>query len=320
VNLNNLSPVVLFTYNRPEHTSRVLQALKKNKLAKHSLLYIYQDGLKTNPSPDEKKAWIKVNRLLYSVKGFKDVKLRVSNKNQGCGKSITKGITEVLEENQTIIVLEDDILVSPTFLNYMNQALIKFSSVDSVGSINAYSYNFKKKLPEFFFLKGVNPYGWATWKEYWKMFNNDSKILLKELKDKKLIRDWDYGGTLEMLEATVSSSFEGAWDVKWYTSLYLKDKLGLFPSHSFSRNIGFDSTATHTLQVENLNKYQYSYERLNDKDELQFLESIRISENKKVKKYIQKFYKNILGHNKGIKDSYYLLKHYIKTKVLKIVN
>ena len=43
MNMTDLAPVVIFTYNRPWHTQQTLEALQKNQLANESELFIYSD-------------------------------------------------------------------------------------------------------------------------------------------------------------------------------------------------------------------------------------------------------------------------------------
>jgi GR25 family glycosyltransferase involved in LPS biosynthesis len=260
----NLSPIILFVYNRPEHTQKVVQALLKNELAVASTLYVFQDGLRSNANDEERDRWIATNQYIHSINGFKNIETFVSETNKGCGRSIVSGVTQVLNDHNRVIIVEDDILVSPNYLEYMNQGLNHFEKDERVGSINAYSLQFPFEVPEYYFMYGVNPYGWATWKDRWELYNNDAASLLEKLKAKNSFKNWDFGGTRKMLESCVKSNFEGAWDVKWYTSLFVNEKLGLFPKTSFSRNIGFDEQATHTQQIsEDYQKYQFDSNDLN---------------------------------------------------------
>ena len=44
--VSNLAPILLFVFNRPEHTQKTIQSLKKNELAPNSRLFIYSDAAK----------------------------------------------------------------------------------------------------------------------------------------------------------------------------------------------------------------------------------------------------------------------------------
>lgn len=322
MNLNNLSPIVLFTYNRPKHTYKVLEALKTNELSAHSTLFVYQDGKKDNNIIEDNQNWNLVNELISSIKGFKKVIIRVSDTNLGCDPSMIKGITDVVNEYGKIIVLEDDLVVSPHFLNYMNISLDYYNDIEEVGSINGYSYKFKKKLPEFFFQKGVNPYGWATWKKYWEMYNPNADELVNYIIENKLVDDFNYGDTLGILKNTILNPDQGGRDAIWYASLYRNNILGLFPSKSFVNNIGFDSSGTHTNNInEKIVNFQWPISELNNSFSKPQLLKVKVLEHKKTKRYIQKIYNELSGKTFGlkrVKKEYFLIKHRIKMYYLKI--
>ena len=110
INLSNLAPIVLFTYNRPWHTKQTIEALQKNELAKESELFIFSDGGKDEAS------WEKVNEVrdyLKTTNGFKKVILTFQDKNIGLADSIISGVTKIVNQYGKIIVLEDDIVTSP---------------------------------------------------------------------------------------------------------------------------------------------------------------------------------------------------------------
>ena len=45
--MNKLAPIVVFTYNRPNHTQRTVESLLKNPLANKSDLIIFSDAAPT---------------------------------------------------------------------------------------------------------------------------------------------------------------------------------------------------------------------------------------------------------------------------------
>jgi hypothetical protein len=316
-----LAPIVLFTYNRPKHTRLVLEALKKNYLASESILIIYQDGIKEESSEHDLMNWRAVNNIIKDISGFKEIIIRSSNKNQGCDPSMINGITEVVNEYGKIIVLEDDLVVSPKFLSYMNAGLKLYQEEDKVGAINAYSYRFKEKLPNYFFMRGVNPYGWATWEKYWKLYNPDSVSLVQEIEKKKMINDFDFGNTFKILQHTTQTGAKGGRDAIWYASLFTNNILGLFPSHSFVHNIGFDESGTHTFNVsKEIREAQWPIQLLNETFENEDLKGIIINEDRYSKRIIQRKYNELSGKYTGKKkfiSEYFKLKHFIKTNILK---
>ncbi len=249
-----LAPIALFVYNRLWHTQKTIEALQKNTLALDSDLIIFSDGPKDNL--DSKKSVLELREYLKIISGFKNVKIITREKNYGLGKSIIAGVSEIIKEYGRIIVLEDDIITSRYFLEYLNKGLNLYENDDDVISIHSYIYPIKEKLPETYFLKGADCWGWATWKRGWDLFESDGKKLLKELEDKKLTKEFDFSGSYQftqMLRDQIAGK-NSSWAVRWYASAFLKNKLTLYPRESLIYNIGFDGSGTYCDNVDNFNK------------------------------------------------------------------
>jgi GT2 family glycosyltransferase len=121
----NLAPILLFTYNRPSHTRQTLEALLNNKLAKESELFIFSDGYKND---NDKENVLKVRNIIHSIEGFKQVHIIENAYNFGLAKNIIEGVTQVIDKYGKMIALEDDLITSPYFLTFMNEALEKFEN------------------------------------------------------------------------------------------------------------------------------------------------------------------------------------------------
>ena len=242
--MNVLAPIVVFTYNRPEHTQRTLNALLINPLANESDIIIYSDSART---ANHNKAVDEVRSYLSELTGFRSIKVIHRDKNFGLAESIIQGVTEVLQQSEKVIVLEDDMVVSPYFLEYMNEALEQFVDDDRVISVHGYVYPVDIELPEAFFLPGADCWGWATWRRGWALFNSDGQYLLDELVRRHLIQEFDYNGAypfLNMLKEQIKGEND-SWAVRWYASAFLTNKLTLYPGRSLVNNIGNDSSGTH---------------------------------------------------------------------------
>ena len=247
--MNVLAPIVVFTYNRPEHTQRTLNALLMNPLANESDIIIYSDSART---ANHKKAVDEVRSYLSEITGFRSIKVIHRDKNFGLAESIIQGITEVLQQSEKVIVLEDDMVVSPNFLEYMNEALEQFVDDDRVISVHGYVYPVDIELPEAFFIRGADCWGWATWRRGWEIFNPNGKYLLDELTRRGLLRFFDFNSTSphsKMLKEQIKGGND-SWAVRWYASAFLANKLTLYPGRSLVNNIGNDSSGTHCNTTE----------------------------------------------------------------------
>lgn len=243
--MQNFAPIALFVYNRPDHTARTLNFLKKNELAEESRLFVFSDG---NKGVEDLDAVQKVRDLVKNIEGFKSVEVIEHAENQGLATSIIKGVTMLVEKYGHIIVLEDDLITSPHTLRYFNEALHKYKHEEKVMHIGAYMYSLENKLlPESFFYRAATSWGWATWDRAWKEFNPDIDALIRSFNAQKK-REFSIDHTMnfwkQMLEFKRGKN--NSWAIRWYASIFLKGGLTLNPAHSLVNNIGHDGTGVHS--------------------------------------------------------------------------
>ena len=240
----SLAPILLFTYNRPAHTSQTLEALLNNKLSNESELFIFSDSYKNN---EDKKDVLKVRELIHSIEGFNKIHIVEHTQNYGLARNIIAGVTQIVNEYGKVIVLEDDLLTSPWFLTFMNEALDKFESDERIGHIHGFCYPIDN-LPDAFLIKWVGSWGWATWKRSWQLFNEDGNMLLKEIQERNLSRKFDFNGNYpytKMLQRQVNG-VNDSWAIRWNATLFLNNLLSVNAGKSLVQNIGFDGTGIHS--------------------------------------------------------------------------
>ena len=242
INVN--PPVVLFAYSRPEHTLRVLNSLLGNPEAALTDLVVYLDGPRNEP---DRIAGDSISEMVTNLTGFRSVKLIQAEKNKGLANSIVDGVTEQLMEHESVIVMEDDIEVAPTFLRYMNDALDLYMTEEKVASIHAHVYPVNLELPETFFVRGADCWGWGTWRRAWQHFETDGQVLLERLESRGLCREFDFNGSAEftqMLKDQISGKND-SWAVRWHASTFLQDMVTLYPRSTQAINIGQDGGGSH---------------------------------------------------------------------------
>lgn len=243
--MRTLAPIVLFVYNRPWHARQTLTALMGNSLSQQSTLYIFSDGPK-NDSPELAENIRQTRQVIRENKWCGEVIITESDINKGLASSITTGVTQVVEKHGRVIVLEDDVVTSPGFLKYMNDALEVWKDEEKVMHISAYMYPLEIEMPETVFLNVVTPWGWATWKRAWKNYNDDSKYLLDRLLSDKGFTQVKYnrGYGQEFYRQLIDNVNNNlrTWAVKWHTVIYLLNGACLHPGGSLTQNIGFDGS------------------------------------------------------------------------------
>lgn len=242
--MTSFAPIALFTYNRLEHTRRTVESVLANPEARFTDLIAFSDGARTDAARDEVA---QVRAYLSSVTGFRSRTIVERQTNLGLAASIIVGVTDVLAKHETVVVMEDDLVVSPHFLRYLNDALAEYRDDERVVSAHAYVYPVDGPLPETFFLRGADCWGWATWRRGWTTFMADGAHLLAELTRQKLTEDFDLGGAFSnvaMLKGQVAGR-NNSWAIRWHASAFLANKLTLYPGRSLVVNIGNDSSGTH---------------------------------------------------------------------------
>lgn len=238
------APIALFAYNRPEHLARTLAALRRNELAAESDLHVFADGAK---SPAHAEGVARVREILRDLRGFRSISVTAREQNWGLARSIISGVSQMVAEHGRVIVVEDDLHTSPYFLRYLNEALELYAADDRVVSAHAYVYPVARALPETFFLRGADCWGWATWRRGWQVFNPDGTALLAQLEARGLTGQFDFNRTFaftEMLRRQIAGKND-SWAIRWYASAFLADKLTLYPGISLVRNIGMDASGAH---------------------------------------------------------------------------
>lgn len=248
-----LAPIVLFVYNRPWHTEQTLQALEKNELAQDSVLYIYADGPEKGATPDQLEKIDQVRRLIRKDWKFKEIKIVEREKNWGLADNIVNGVTTVVDEHGKIIVLEDDIVVTRYFLDFMNCCLNKYSSDKNIAGVTGYNYYSEESFPDCFTLPIACSWSWGTWKNVWKNYNHDASQLLREISDqKRFVKEFNFGsypffGLLKRQVEVNSTS----WAIRFYASIFLENQKFIYPKNSLVSNIGYGKDATHTKGKDN---------------------------------------------------------------------
>ncbi len=239
-----IAPIVLFTYDRWDHTRRTVESLLRNTLAGDSDLIVFSDAARV---PEKQAAVEDVRAFLRTISGFRSVTIHHRPCNFGLAKSIIEGVSEALGQHDRVIVLEDDMMTSPHFLTYMNEAMDRFSGDDRVVCVHGWLFPTDQPLPEAFFLPGADCWGWATWRKAWAHFNPDGRHLLEQLKRRELLPAFDFNGAYpysKMLEGQIKGKND-SWAVRWYASAFLAGKLTLYPGRSLVQNIGNDASGTH---------------------------------------------------------------------------
>lgn len=279
---NNIAPIVIFSFNRPIKIKKLFKSLKKNRLSKLSKIYIFQDNFRFKK---DKKSVLQNIQFFNSLKGFKKIKLIVRKNNYGFYKNFHGGLNFFFRYEKKGIILEDDLIVSKYFLNYMNEALNKYESDKRVWHISGWNYDIKiLNQYDAYFGKHISSWGWATWRDRFIKYKKKPSALLKWKKNK--IKKFNLNDSYNFY-SQIQRNHSGALDsfaVFWYATIFNSNGYTLFPKKSLVRNDGIGKNATHTKV-----KGFFLNQKVSQKEK--FIFPNEVAENKIISKIVENYFK-----------------------------
>lgn len=287
--MQKLAPILLFVYARPEHTKQTIKNLADNELASSSDLIIYSDAARNDK---DIAAVEEVRRLVCSTQGFRSVTVVERQSNYGLARNIIEGVGEVCQRYGRVIVLEDDLVTSPYFLSYMNQALNHYQEEKKVWHISGWNYPIATDgLEDVLFIRVMNCWGWATWSDRWMHFEKNTEKLIAEF-DKETIRKFDLNNSGMFWYQVLANqkNLVNTWAIYWYATIFKNNGLCVNPKISLVDNIGLDGSGTHGSEERESYKVLNSIISIGGK---KIIYPSVIIENEVAIGRIMQFYKNI---------------------------
>ncbi len=262
------APVAMFVYNRADNTQRTLEALVKNTLAASTDVYVFSDGGR------DARSWAQVAQVRQTVKTMarqireqgllRSITLVERPENYYLERNITEGIAQVLAQHDSIIVLEDDIVTSPYFLQYMNDGLTLYRNSSRMMHVSGFTHLCLQQGVEgndFYFTPHMAGWGWGTWRDRWQQHFRHYASREEALQGmtEKQIREMEYDGRFPCLHSLDRSPIP--WDICWEIAIKRADGLCLTPARTMVRNIGLYS-GTHFRSSTLLQHFSYDREPL----------------------------------------------------------
>ena len=293
-----LAPVILFIYNRPEHTRRTLEALSRNIGSKDSSLYVFADGAKDNATEPELENIARTRAIIHEKQWCKEVSLVIREKNMNLEDNVIDGVSTIINQYGSAIILEDDIVTSPYFLQYCNEGLERYMDNKHVFSVNGFMYpiEFGVDIETFLSPVATSSWGWATWADRWNLFEREPQFINEIDSDNFLKSRFNVGLQNKM----IMLKYMHTWDIRWYYTAFIRNGLGLFPTRSLVENIGFDGSGTHGSTEKVIQSLHMSAVEIAPTDTvnlahyakmLSYIKPDRLSFKQKVKNVIKKLIK-----------------------------
>lgn len=243
----NLAPIILFTYNRPDHTEKTLEALMANSYANQSSLIIFNDGAPASSSALNLKRIKEVRSTIRKKQWCKEVTIIEREKNLGLANNVIDGVSLILKEHSSVIVLEDDIVTGKYFLKFMNEALTTYANDDKVYGVTGHKFKSKKNITKpTYFLPVMSSWGYGTWRDRWEKISFDGAELLKTIDNNNASNMLNFGHLhyYQMLQDQVAGRND-SWAVRFLTSMFLDNGIFLYPNRPLLVNIGLDGSGVH---------------------------------------------------------------------------
>lgn len=286
--MSGYAPIVLFTYNRLKNTRETIDGLLANSEAAFSDLIVYSDAPKKqsdSASVDEVRGYLK------TVSGFQSVTIIEREYNYGLVRNIISGVTQTVNQYGRVIVLEDDLSVSPFYLKYVNEGLNQFEGRKDIVSLNGYMYPHRSQLPEVFLVKGADCLGWATWKRGWDIFREDAAGLYDEIVRQKREDEFDFKGTypyMQMLRDKANGRVS-SWAICWYASAFLANMYTVYPNESMVRlNSIFDE-----CEHSSPSPYMLNYVVKTKTTPIDWSKGQLVEESKEARRVFERFFRSL---------------------------
>ncbi|WP_119394249.1 glycosyltransferase family A protein [Salinibius halmophilus] len=246
-----MTPVVVFVYKRCELAKDCIESLKSCTGADETDLIVFSDGARNESDKESVDA---VRRYLRTVSGFASVVVHESHVNMGLANSIVTGVDAVLDEYGSVIVVEDDLVVSDNFLVFMNKCLEKYRYNRLVWSVSGFSYDLKglgSNASDIVAGLRAASWGWATWKDRWDKVDWDMPDLDEFLADPKAQKEFKRGGSdlVKMLRDYRDGKIS-SWAIRFCYAQFKNKMYDVFPTVSKVESAGFTADATHTTGMD----------------------------------------------------------------------
>ena len=240
------APIVLFVFNRPEHTEKTLDSLRGNVLAAESELFVFCDGPRNESDQANVEA---VRTLVDKLEGFKKITVVKKAANQGLAGSVIAGVSQVVKSFGKVIVVEDDLQFSPYFLTYMNECLVRYESDPMVYSIGGWSPPIDPPSTyqgESYLSYRCCTWGWASWSDRWDRVDWNIKDFPVFIKDEARVSEFNRGG--DDMSAILKLQMDGkisSWGIRWDYAHFVNQAYCFRPVNSIVGNTGNDGTGVH---------------------------------------------------------------------------
>ncbi len=262
--MSKYPPVLIFAYKRPVLCGRLLDSLEGNIDSSMIDLHVFIDG----PRCEEEIPLINSTALLFSnVRWAKSIKINRFAHNKGLAASVISGVSSALQSHGSVIVLEDDLVLSRYFLVFMKEAICRYRESKDVYAISGYNHTVEKMpIPKhytypIYLASRPSTWGWATWADKWQGVNWGRAYAREAMANRESMAKLRKAGPdlPRMLKRQAEGEID-SWGIMWSLHLAKQGGLAVYPTQSYVDNTGFGEDGTHC----NKGAWLQPHKRLND--------------------------------------------------------
>ncbi len=240
------TPILIIAFNRYDTTMQVFEQIRK---LKPKYLYIAVDGPRAN-KPDEVEKCKRVKDIFINIDWECEVHTLFRDKNLGCKIGVSSAITWFFEHVERGIIIEDDIILDPTFFSFAAEMLEYYKDDAEIMCINAVNFQPKRRSAESYYISNYAlVWGWGTWRKAWQKY----EVSLKDYNKKTLSRfisNTTVVNKLDQIFCDIISGKLDTWDFQWNYTIWKNQGRCITPENNMCFNIGFGSNATHTTGAD----------------------------------------------------------------------
>jgi ubiquinone/menaquinone biosynthesis C-methylase UbiE len=241
--VENQTPVVLITYNRPCHTRKVIESLRHHN---RKTLYIFADGPKQNRDNER----VEATRKIFREIDWTTPTIVERETNIGLAESVVSAVDYVLQSHEQLILLEDDCVPQNLFFDFIEKCLEKYRHHERIFGVSGYTVQIPDKIRQcyqydLYFTPRIGSWGWGTWKRAWRHFEYNLDSAYQKAMQAGI--DLNQGGTdvLTMLNQIAQGQLRDVWTLNWILTVYLNQGSFIYPTISHVKNIGMDGSGVH---------------------------------------------------------------------------
>jgi hypothetical protein len=278
-NMKISTPVLFMVFNRPEKTQRVFDVIRS---ARPTKLYVAMDSPREQNSADIINCK-KVKEIVRSVDWDCDVKYLFHQKNLGCSLAGKAAWDWFFSQEEEMIFLEDDGLVSISFFWFCQELLSRYRNDPRIAYIGGVNYGPKYGKESYFFTSlSVATYAMATWKRVYDLYEyrmeSYPNYRTTHRFKKNFVSRFEYYYFRNKFDEYVARG-GNTYDIQMN---YLVRKYGLYcivPNTNLTSNIGFDDEGTNTnMDPRSELALRFGNRPRFEMDEIRHPDSVRVDE------------------------------------------